>query len=712
MSIETKPEYYSIHATNSLAQHNSAVRSCMYAKNTRQTLVIEDGSEKRIQSGAETKIGAYKFDIRIPEDCIIVAIIHKYALSGVSIRNQIIPETVIMFESEATGELGYVSVPYHSSYHSHFGYQYLRTEDFYQLTEGAHCYEGMLLADTPTSGKNGGNRAGIELNTAFMTIPGVSEDGIVICKDVLPRLNFRCYETYRIGFGTDCFPLNIHGTEENFKSFPDIGEIVGRGGILFALRDRVPFMAPVMTGNHDLMEVDHIFDKPYWLQNQNGRVIDIDVNGKAGFNSNDPILSQINKYGMLNHFFYGKIIDIYNKFRMNYRHKFNNSEPLVSPELSRLLMTAYANCPDKAPRNPKMDSRTVHLLYKNVPLDYYQITFKIEHVITPREGNKLTDIHGSKGIICTLLDPENMPVDLDGNRADIIMDPNSKAARMNPASLIEQYIGAAGNSVSRRIREQLILQSDPVARGLAEKQVRTLPQSKIKEVWDYLVGYMDITCKVSGDFHRAITQTGEQIDYLLDIIENGLYTFWPIDNENDAITVIKNLEQHYPQVYGPVAYISSLSGRRIPTKEKIRIGPIYYLLLDKTTMEYSAVGSGRLNQFGILSTRTESEKYLRPWRDSSNRIIGETEGRILVCYGGRILLAELMDRNGSTTTHRAVCDSIIRADDPMNITNCVDREVYPYGQNRPLQITSHILLCAGVKLKYVPESDTDWNNLP
>ena len=36
-----------------------------------------------------------------------------------------------------------------------------------------------------------------------------------------------------------------------------------------------------------------------------------------------------------------------------------------------------------------------------------------------------------------------MPVDEEGNRADIVMDPNSRVNRMNIGGLTEQYINAA-----------------------------------------------------------------------------------------------------------------------------------------------------------------------------------------------------------------------------------------------------------------------------
>lgn len=48
------------------------------------------------------------------------------------------------------------------------------------------------------------------------------------------------------------------------------------------------------------------------------------------------------------------------------------------------------------------------------------ITFVIEHLIVPTIGYKETDIHGGKGVICSVREDEDMPMDADGNRADLV----------------------------------------------------------------------------------------------------------------------------------------------------------------------------------------------------------------------------------------------------------------------------------------------------
>ncbi len=89
------------------------------------------------------------------------------------------------------------------------------------------------------------------------------------------------------------------------------------------------------------------------------------------------------------------------------------------------------------------------------------------------------------------------------------------------------------------------------------------------------------------------------------------------------------------------------------------------MLLEKIADSWSALSSGKLQHFGVLSPMTQSEKYAYPYRNSSVRTVGETEGRVYAAYSSRLNVAEVMDRNNNTLTHREVVKSIINADHPL-----------------------------------------------
>ena len=185
----------------------------------------------------------------------------------------------------------------------------------------------------------------------------------------------------------------------------------------------------------------------------------------------------------------------------------------------------------------------------------------------------------------------------------------------------------------------------------------------------------------------------------MSVMKKWIYLFLPTDNEPESMDIIRQLEKHYRPTYGPVSYIGN-SGKQVVTKNPVRIASLYIMLLEKIGDAWSAVSSGKLQAFGILSQLTKADKFSQPVRNQAVKGIGETEGRILVSYAGPLLVAELMDRNNNPTTHKEIVLNLLRAPVPTNIPNLVDRTKTPYGGAKPIQLVAHIAECGGWRHVY------------
>ena len=282
--------------------------------------------------------------------------------------------------------------------------------------------------------------------------------------------------------------------------------------------------------------------------------------------------------------------------------------------------------------------------------------------------------------------PEEMPVDKDGNRADIIMDPNATISRMNLGRLYEQYFNAASRDVVKRIRE--VLQSSTVM---------TAPLVIIDQQFEYLTQYYSCYSSRMESWFR--NNPIDKRQHLKKILNDGIYLYMPPDNEKEVRGIVKELEQKFPQTYGPVTYIGN-SGNRVTTKNPVRIGSLYIMLLEKTGDDWTAVSSGMLQHFGVLAPIPKSLRHAKPSRTQAIRAIGETEARIYASYVGPEITVDILDRNNSVTSHEAVVDSILESPYPTNINTAVDRKAVPLGNSRPLQIVKHILQCAGIQFYY------------
>lgn len=297
-----------------------------------------------------------------------------------------------------------------------------------------------------------------------------------------------------------------------------------------------------------------------------------------------------------------------------------------------------------------------------------------------------------------------MPIDENGNRADIVMDPYSTISRMNIGRLYEQYINAASRDVRLKVCKELSLTERD--KGLENKiwDISKSNPALIDKVWNYLLGYYKIVSPKMFLWLNDSYNEGQRMHHLMCIISKAIYLYMPTNNAPEPEDMIKELEKYYRPTYGSVSYVGN-SGQRHYTKNPVRIGSLYIILLEKTGDDWTAVSSGKIQHFGILSQVTNSDKYSQPSRQQAIRAMGESEVRIYVSYAGPMITADLLDRNNNPGTHKQILYSILESETPTNIQSAVNRNIIPLGGAKPIQLVKHIMSCSGVKFVYAPYFD-------
>lgn len=273
-----------------------------------------------------------------------------------------------------------------------------------------------------------------------------------------------------------------------------------------------------------------------------------------------------------------------------------------------------------------------------------------------------------------------MPVDLDGNRAEIIMDGDSTTKRMNIGRMYEQYINATSRHVSNVIRD-----------GMKSPTPETVIQ-----LWNYLIEYYKI---VSPRMYDIITgpQYLQQPRYHLECVaKDGIYLYLPTDNPAYSPDIIEQLREKYPITIGPVSFIGR-SGNKVTTKSNVLIGSLYCVLLEKTGGDWSGVSSAKLQHYGIPARLTRQDKHSLPGRANPVRVAGESEVRLLSAVLGGDTVAELMELSNDPAAHKHLVANILRADQPTNIDEIIDRNIVPRGGSRSQVYVKHALQCAGIE---------------
>jgi len=290
-----------------------------------------------------------------------------------------------------------------------------------------------------------------------------------------------------------------------------------------------------------------------------------------------------------------------------------------------------------------------------------------------------------------------MPVDEAGNRADMVMDGYATVNRMNLGRSYELYVNAASRDVVKKIISMLNITDKKHVIHFVEDLFHT-NKRLFDQAIKYLLGYYKIIApRMFNWYSKAEDQV--LVEHLAEVIKDGIYLYIPPDNEINAVEAITELEKFYKPTYGPVTYIGN-SGRKVTTKDPVRIGSVYVMLLEKTGEDWSSVASGKVQHFGILAKIAKPDTYAQPTRSSPIRAWGESEARIVASYCPLRTIAELMDRNNNPATHKEIVKGILEADKPTNITTLIDRQKIPYGQTKPLSLVKHTLFCAGIKFHY------------
>ena len=379
------PEFLSVCSMNPFHAHTSSSRAYMFANHLGQMLVLDGSTEKLIQSGVEREFGKYTFKVEALCDLQVIEIIERYrkGLGKDSIEEN--PETIVIYEDVETKQIGMIRLTSHCSNHQYFGFKYKEQEGINLIKQGAFIPKGTTFLDSPSITNEGGYKYGIQLNIAYMTHPATSEDGILVCEDVMEKLGFKTFESRVVEWGNNKYPLNLYGDKDNYKPFPDIGDYIRSDGLLMALRSDTPVeLAVVEKSLEDTMNVDFTFDTTFYANGPGGKVVDIKIHHDVSGNNYADVHmdEQAQKYDEARRVFCKRVVDVWKRL-----HKQRGDSLQLTPEFNRFIVECYSVVSEST-------GQKVVKLYRQAPLDNFRIEFTIEYQMTPGVGYKLTDTAG------------------------------------------------------------------------------------------------------------------------------------------------------------------------------------------------------------------------------------------------------------------------------------------------------------------------------
>lgn len=670
---ELDPRLLGIMSLNPFVMHDSPSRLQMFGSHIGQTLVVNGSTVRRTVSGTERKFGKHTPKIMFPCNAAIVSCVQLYPKVLTGNPEAFNPLVAIIYENldSPTREVDILYLPYHNTTHKDFGFVYkVNPNVINRLVPGAHIPYGTVIADSPNIAESGDYKYGTGLNIALISDPAGIEDGAVISTDAVKKLTTRGFGVRTMSFGTTAIPLNINGNYDRYKIIPDIGERIRGDGILMGTRIFDEKLSPSMVSRRSLRKTNHFDKLVYGVPG--AKIIDVLVHRG---NHNKPKLphgmeSQCSHYYRRSLSFHENIIKTYETYKRS-----NGSQINLSPKLHRQVVESIAVT------SINRDSR-INPIFDKSTLDEWLIQVTFEYEIVPTIGFKITDTHGGKGVICAIRPTEDMPIDMHGNRAHVIMDDQSTTKRMNFGRLYEQYFTASAHATTQRIRTLMSDQAMPI-------------DIRYETCTNLLLRFYDILCPIQSKTMRT-TPKFDFRRHIDTVVIDGIYMFMPTNNPVDYLKAVTLLSKEFPACYGPITY-RDMRGQMVTTINNVLIGELYIILLEKIGNAWSAVSSAKLQHHGLPAKITHIDKYSNPGRTGSTRTLGEGEARAFAAYCGGDTAARLHSQTICPPTHRNILENILNSDRPTDIEYVVDHNAFPHGKGRILTNVHHILECGGAK---------------
>ena len=687
--LKLRNRHFAIAGINSFIRNVSSSRGIMASGMVSQAVSLLHPKPNMFQTGTETELGKYVLTKKTEEMVEVQFVIKRHVDMNAKVM-----EHLVIFREVETGILDCLDLPNFNKLHQYFGFRYNINENIDVMSKGTVLPADTILAKPPTLEDDGSYSLGRDVNVALMPLGQNDEDGFLIGDETVKKFNFSLFESRVIEVNEDEFMIDIGGVDY-YKPFMEIGEAVRDDGVIFGKRGFDAEYGALLCSDKGLKKFNPIFDEMvYGRSGFKGIIKDIKVYKNPNRKRAVPIGTNelLDKYAESLVNYHKQIINSYESINRDFFNTFGKNME-VSERFNTLLVESYGIVESDRPNSK------IKKMFKLSKLGLYRLEVEIEYVMTPGMHFKFTDLSANKGVGVRVIPEKDMPINEFGVRAGIVMDITSTPSRQNDGRLYEHSIKGSMLKV-RWLMEQKMTE-------LNIKDIQTANDKSIKVIFKIP---MDFVKLLGNELYNTYKKTYDESDYITmldvisDILENEMKVYLPAGNDKVGYEILESIRgTEYMPNKSRVTF--TLDGIETTTEVPILIAPLYIMLLSKIAGDVLTTASAYVNTSGLPVVVSKSDKHSLPYRSSPTRVFGETEGRIILAYGGKEMLAELKDMNSSIKTHGLVYKQILEAPKPTNIPKLINRNIHPYGTDRSLEILNTLFMSVGSELKHVKDKN-------
>lgn len=663
----------------------SSQRGMMMSDHLSQALVVNGCELPRCYTGFEHKIGKYSIDYTERDQAIqVLAVIPKFILSEGAYPVYYNPSRTVVYRGVNDSKIGCFDIEDFTTVTDDFGYRNVYGDA--PVNVGNILSENDDIVHAPTHSGSIYKLFGCNLNVAYMAIPQVTEDGIAISESAAKKLETEGYSTISIDIGPGQIPLNLYGDETSYKFMPDIGNTVHEDGVVCALRTPTADSIVHDTSPNNLKKIQHLHDKLYRIP-AGAEILDIYVcinrkNKPVSTIKTDIIYQQAEIYRQKINTYHRSIYNLYHQLvdieGYSYTDAFNSLVYTAAGELlssgERLDNTAFLR-----------KNGVLIPLRNKAEIDFIHIDIKYRYKRPVRHGFKLTGRFGNKGVVSKIIPDNECPVDAEGFRADIIIDPVSVFNRMNPGQQYEQFINR-GNELLRRRVEEVINTT---------KNYEQAFSMMVEWASDINPNYAKLLEEINPTLNDKASLVNDTIKY-------GF--FMQIAPFTDGINQEKilYLSDKYNIKASNVTYTiidENHNKKNVTTKQPVLIGEMFTLLLNKIP-HLRACGIGYINNFRTPAKSGSKFNSISPYSITAIRI-GEDEIRNIAATAGGDVAAIIHGMYGNNKEALdMLATTLLTSPTPSSIKNINMSLADIIHGNNMVNVTKHMFGCFGIDIAY------------
>ena len=227
-TISQKEQILGITLNQPFVGSNSGSRKIMYNIQAKQALPLLKPETPYIQTGFENRFGEESSSvIRAKTDYTVVGKVVKY------LNNPNHQYYLILLDNKTNKLDVFQRISY---VHTTETYGYLYDNSNVDILDVGDIVEnGDLIRQSTSFDEYGNHCEGVNLLATYIAMEDTMEDCMIISESARKKLGSPFLKKVTININDNDIPLNLHGNDDYYKAFPEVGETIP-GGLLCCIR--------------------------------------------------------------------------------------------------------------------------------------------------------------------------------------------------------------------------------------------------------------------------------------------------------------------------------------------------------------------------------------------------------------------------------------------------------------------------------------------